>query len=159
MNVAYLGLGSNLDNPINQVKNAIVELNQPAITVTACSSLYSSKPVGYTEQDDFVNAVVKVSTSLLAMQLLHYCQQIEQQHLRQRIIHWGPRTLDIDILLFNDDVFDSNELMIPHPQMLKRDFVITPLLEIAPELKLPDNTPLKDYANSASCDLQIISEA
>lgn len=146
MSTAYLGLGSNLNNPVQQILTAINELNESEhITVIKQSKLYRSKAQGYTEQDDFINAVVQIQTELSASALLASCQAIEQIHHRQRVIRWGPRTLDIDILLFDELTIHDETLTLPHPRMLDRDFVIYPLLEITPKLQLPCNTPLSHY--------------
>jgi len=131
----YLGLGSNLNQPMQQIKQAIEALScHPLIQVLAQSSLYESLPLGPQDQPNFINAVIKISTSLTPQQLLLLCQNIEQQHGRVKTRHWGERTLDIDILLYGEQLIDLPELKIPHPQMHKRNFVLLPLLEIAPEL-------------------------
>ncbi len=133
----YIGLGSNLDNPVNQVLLAMESIGQhPAINLIARSSLYQTQPVGFIEQPDFINAVVHIETSLTPPDLLLELLKIEQQQGRKRMIRFGPRTLDLDILLYEDLVIQSETLTIPHPQMHERGFVLHPLFEIAPDLRL-----------------------
>ena len=136
--IVFLGLGSNQNSPIIQINQAIAELaNLLKTTLLAQSSLYHSKPLGPQDQPDFINAVVKLETELAPMDLLKACQALERQHGRIKTRHWGERTLDIDILLYGDQLIDLPELTIPHPEMMNRAFVLQPLAEIAPELILP----------------------
>ena len=135
---AYIGLGSNLDNPAVQLTTAIEELgNLPATRLRACSSLYRSAPMGPQDQPDYVNAVVKLDTELEAGALLDELQLIEQAHGRVRSLHWGPRTLDLDILLYGDAVIDTARLKVPHPGIAERNFVLYPLAEISRDLVIP----------------------
>lgn len=144
MHIAYLSLGSNLNNPINQVNRAIIEIeNIPEINVLITSSLYKTPPIG-PKQPDFINAVIKISTTLSPQDLLFKMQNIEQNHQRERTIHWGPRTLDIDLILYNEISINTDILTIPHPFMHERAFVLVPLLEISPNLKTPQHGELKD---------------
>lgn len=137
MNIVYLSLGSNLNNPLLQVKSAINEIqNSPQITLLASSSLYETPPIG-PKQPNFINAALKIVTPLSPLQLLESMQRIEASHQRERTIHWGPRTLDIDLLLYNDQKIDIERLTIPHPFMHERAFVLLPLLEIEPTLETP----------------------
>lgn len=143
--LAYIGLGSNLDDPLAQVKSAIMELeNIPHISVQATSALYRSRAVGPGEQPDYVNAAALLNTQLTPLELLDAMQAIEQVHRRVRREHWGPRTLDLDILLLDQLTIDSERLKVPHPYLTQRNFVLYPLADIAPELFLPDGTALKD---------------
>lgn len=135
---AYIGLGSNLDNPVNQVRSALGELSElPATKCVAQSELYRSAPLGPADQPDYVNAVASVQTALSAVGLLDALQMLEQRHHRIRVQHWGPRTLDLDLLLFGDEVIQSAALVVPHPELANRRFVLQPLLEIAPALVVP----------------------
>lgn len=136
---AFIGLGSNQGNAVKNVCNAIDELGQITGTrVDLCSSLYRSAPVGYLDQPDFVNAVCRVDTSSSARVLLEQLQRLEQKAGRRRDgVRWGPRPLDLDILLYGDAVLDTDSLVIPHPRMHERAFVLYPLQEIAPELRIP----------------------
>ncbi|QUI64660.1 2-amino-4-hydroxy-6-hydroxymethyldihydropteridine diphosphokinase [Pseudoalteromonas sp. A22] len=144
MNIAYIGLGANLSEPMAQIKRALdVLAAHPDLSLVQHSSLYGSKPMGPQDQPDYVNAVAKLATSLTAESLLDVLQQIELEHGRVRKAErWGPRTLDLDILLFNTDTINSDRLTVPHYGLKVREFVVYPLLEIAPELKLPDGTEL-----------------
>lgn len=135
--VAYVGLGSNLANPRLQIQQALEELaNIPATTMTACSPLYQSAPVGPT-QPDFINAVARITTDLLPLELLDQLQAIEQAHQRVRLEHWGPRTLDLDLLLYGNEVITHPRLQVPHPFLKERSFVLYPLAAITPDLVLP----------------------
>lgn len=134
--LAYIGLGSNLESPIEQVREALNELaTLPLSRLVAASSLYASRPVGPQDQPDFVNAVAALETRLSPLALLDQLQALEQQHRRRRQHHWGPRTLDLDLLLYANDQIDSKRLRVPHPQMTARAFVLVPLAEIAPTLE------------------------
>ena len=138
---AYIGLGSNLDNPIGHVKQALEDLKQlPQSQLLLASKLYLSKPVGPQDQDNFVNAVALIITELEPLALLDELQTIEQQHQRVRERHWGPRTLDLDLLLFGEQSIQHPRLTVPHAQLSRRDFVVGPLLELCPELVLPSGT-------------------
>lgn len=143
-NLAYLSLGSNMGERLFYMREATRLLdNHPECKVSGISSLYETAPVGYTEQEDFLNAVLQINTSLQPEELLNLCQEIEQELGRKRIIRWGPRTLDIDILLFNHENIETERLSVPHPRMLERAFVIVPLLELDPDITLPTtDTPL-----------------
>ena len=135
MTTAYLGLGSNLDNPRQQVLKAMDELNQfDSVEVTKRSSLYDTKPVGPRDQPGFINAVIEIETTLSPQQLLCVCQRLENQHGRERKRRWGERTLDIDILLYADQYINQPDLVIPHSHMMQRDFVLQPLAEISPAI-------------------------
>jgi 2-amino-4-hydroxy-6-hydroxymethyldihydropteridine diphosphokinase len=134
--IAYIGLGSNVGDRETNVRQAI-ELLAEAGRVTAVSSLYATEPVGYLEQEDFINAVAEVETSLSAPSLLAVCRSIEDRLGRIRTVRWGPRTIDLDILLYGDSVMSTSSLVIPHPRMAERKFVLAPLAEIAPDVRHP----------------------
>lgn len=141
---AYVGLGSNLENPIQQVSDALIELNEIAQTrLLQQSQLYRSDPVGPPGQPDYINAVALLETALEPLDLLDALQSIENAHQRRRIQHWGPRTLDLDLLLYADQQIDLERLQVPHPHMTEREFVLYPLAEIAPEIELPNGIPLQ----------------
>ncbi len=141
---AYIALGSNLEDPRQQVTDALQELRAiPNTEMLAHSRLYRSDPVGPPGQPDYINAVACLETTLEAEQLLDALQAIEQAHDRVRKQHWGPRTLDLDILLFGDQLISTERLTVPHAFMSERSFVLYPLAEIAPELQLPEGTDLK----------------
>jgi len=131
LNTVYIALGSNQNNPVYHVEKGIREINHLTQTkVLKKSSLYTTKPIGPQNQPDFINAVIKISTKNEPIALLDILQEIEQQHNRKRIKRWGPRTLDLDIIIFNELEINEDRLTIPHPEMIKRDFVLIPLLEI-----------------------------
>jgi 2-amino-4-hydroxy-6-hydroxymethyldihydropteridine diphosphokinase len=140
---AWIGLGSNLEDPLAQVSTALQELKLlPDTTLAARSSLYRSDPVGPPGQPDYINAVAALDTRLEPEALLDALQAIEQMHQRVRKTHWGPRTLDLDLLLYGDQVISTPRLTVPHAYMTERNFVLWPLAELAPELILPDGRPL-----------------
>ena len=135
---AFIALGSNLDDPAAQVNSAMTALEAlPLTRVLKCSSLYRSAPVGYLDQPDFINAVVQVETGLAPHALLDAMLALEQARGRTREFANAPRTLDLDLLLYDDRVLHEHGLTLPHPQMHRRAFVLQPLLEIAPECVIP----------------------
>ncbi|HSP58895.1 MAG TPA: 2-amino-4-hydroxy-6-hydroxymethyldihydropteridine diphosphokinase [Halomonas sp.] len=136
---AWIGLGSNLDDPLGHVERALQELGRlPVTRRLAASTCYVSRPVGPADQPDFVNAVAMVATRLSPLALLDQLQALEQRHGRVRQRHWGPRTLDLDLLLFADYRLAWPRLTLPHPELAHRAFVLLPLAEVTPELRLPD---------------------
>jgi 2-amino-4-hydroxy-6-hydroxymethyldihydropteridine diphosphokinase len=136
--IAYIGLGSNLEDPQNQLRRAFADIDKlPDTRVDARSSLYRSAPIGLLDQPDFVNAVAKIATKLTPQALLRALLHIEHQHGRERTVRNAPRTLDLDVLLYDDMQLHEHGLTIPHPQMHRRAFVLQPLLEIAPDIGIP----------------------
>jgi 2-amino-4-hydroxy-6-hydroxymethyldihydropteridine diphosphokinase len=146
MITAYIAVGSNLADPVSQANLAIETLkNLPRTTFVAASQLYSSTPMGPQNQPDYINAVVAIKTELTPIELLDCTQKIEQEQGRVRKDErWGPRTLDLDIVLYGNEVIDSERLTVPHYGMKEREFVLYPLSEIAPSLQLPDGTELTE---------------
>jgi 2-amino-4-hydroxy-6-hydroxymethyldihydropteridine diphosphokinase len=141
VNTAYLGLGSNLGNRRQHLAEAVRRLHVgPALQVVKVSSVYESSPVGVTGQPDFLNLVVQVATAHAPHELLAECLRIEADLGRVRHERWGPRTIDIDLLLYGDARIDDERLTVPHPRMRERIFVLAPLAEIAPGLKLDGKT-------------------
>lgn len=143
---AYIGLGSNLDIPNEQLlraRRSIAKL--PAIEEKGFSSLYCSPPMGPQDQPDYVNAVMAITTSLSAMALLRALQTVEQSQGRTRSgERWGARTLDLDLLLYGDRQIEEPDLTVPHPGIVERAFVLYPLYEIAPELTIPGSGKVAD---------------
>lgn len=157
----YIAIGSNLDNPVNQVKSAIKELGKlPKSDVVDVSSLYRSPPVGMSEQPDYINAVTELATGLQAHELLNELEKIEFEHGRTRTTRrWGPRTLDLDMILFDDISINTPRLIVPHPEFHKRAFVLVPLYEIAHDLKLPSGKNLSELMHELSeTHLSIIND-
>ncbi len=146
MIIAYIAVGSNLSDPVAQATNAIEALTRlPKSRFIAASSLYSSTPMGPQNQPDYINAVVAIETDLSPIELLDCTQAIEQEQGRVRKDErWGPRTLDLDIILYANEVMDTERLTIPHYGMREREFVLYPLAEISPSLQLPDGTMLEE---------------
>lgn len=155
--VVYIGLGSNQDDPENQIKNALTSLKHlPSSELMRVSSLYKTKAVG-PPQDDYLNACAELSTKLSPSKLLTELQRIELEQKRTRDIHWGPRTIDLDILLFGSKIIHTTRLVVPHPELFHRDFVLLPLFEINPDLILPCHTPLKSIIGVQKCENTIIN--
>lgn len=149
MAIVYVALGANLGDPLQQAENAIAAIEQiPQTSVIKISPFYRSKPLGPQDQPDYLNAVIKIITELSPLALLKALQTIELNLGRVRKANrWGPRTLDLDILLYDNQVIQSEELTIPHYDMYNREFVLYPLFDIAPDLILPNQVPLKILIN------------
>lgn len=145
MTVAYIALGSNLDDPHAQLGQAVHALARlPQTKLDAVSSVYRSAAVGPGSQPDYLNAVVRVLTELSAITLLDALQQVEHAQGRVRDVRWGARTLDLDLLLYGDEIIATARLTVPHPQLQQRHFVLYPLREISgDDLRLPDGTALR----------------
>lgn len=131
MNQAYLSIGSNMGDRLSFLQQAVQLLvEEAAVSVESVSDVYETEPVGYTDQAAFLNIAVSLTTSLDAHALLEVCQKVEQELGRKRIIRWGPRTVDLDILLYNEENIESDVLQVPHPRMHERAFVLIPLVSI-----------------------------
>lgn len=143
---AFIGIGSNLDDPIRQVNHAFDLLDDlPGCHVSKRSSLYRSAPFGGVEQDDFINAVAEIETGVPPELLLACLKETERTMGRDlNGPRWGPRILDLDILLYGNDVVDEPDLVIPHPGIALRNFVLLPLCEIAPDLEIPGLGPVSE---------------
>ena len=143
----YIAIGSNLASPLEQVNAAIKALGEiPDSRIVAVSSFYRTPPLGPQDQPDYLNAAVALETTLAPEELLNHTQRIELQQGRVRKAErWGPRTLDLDIMLFGDEVINTRRLTIPHYDMKNRGFMLWPLFEIAPELTFPDGTRLHHH--------------
>jgi 2-amino-4-hydroxy-6-hydroxymethyldihydropteridine diphosphokinase len=140
---AFIALGSNLDDPASRIRRAFEELAElPASRVLRRSSLYRSAPVGWLDQPDFINAVVELETALSPRDLLTALLEIERNHGRLREYPNSPRTLDLDVLMYDDVKCDEPDLVLPHPRMHQRAFVLQPLLEIAPDSQIDGHGPV-----------------
>ena len=138
-NVAYIGIGSNVGVQINKIDFAVELINEsPYCEVTAVSSIYESLPYGQIEQEDFFNAVIEIKTYFEPKDLFHFLKSIEKRVGRKLAEKWGPREIDLDILFYNDLIYSDEDIKIPHKDMLNRDFVVVPLIEIAPDLIHPE---------------------
>lgn len=136
--IAFIGLGANLADPLAQVRAALAALDSlPQTRLTCVSSFYRSAPLGYLAQPDFINAVAQVETGLAPRALLDALLEVERRHGRTREFKDAPRTLDLDLLLYDDWVYHEAGLTVPHPEMQHRAFVLRPLLEIAPDCVIP----------------------
>jgi 2-amino-4-hydroxy-6-hydroxymethyldihydropteridine diphosphokinase len=145
MPLVYIGLGSNLQEPLAQLQRALNELAAlPKTRFLRASSFYLSHALG-PEQPDFINAAAELETELTPIDLLDQLQKIEQDHLRTREIHWGPRTLDLDLLLYGQQQVDLPRLRVPHPFLTQRAFVLLPLLGLDKNLCLPNGKKLQDF--------------
>lgn len=138
-NTAFIALGSNIGNRYDYLMKSIQHLTDyPEINLVNYSSVYETDPVGYEAQDLFLNMVIEVVTDWSAAKLLDICLKIELGLGRKRVVHWGPRTIDLDILLYNQENIVTEKLIVPHPRMLERTFVMIPLLEMRPDIIIPD---------------------
>ena len=136
--LAYIGLGSNLKDPKAQIKRALESLNKNNETeLINASSFYESKPLLDIPGPNYINAVCKIETKLSAINLLNLCQEIEDNQQRVREVKWGSRTIDLDILLYGEQVISNKRLTIPHPEAINRAFVLVPLFEIEPTVRIP----------------------
>ena len=154
MTFAFIALGSNLAAPLEQVNAAVAALAEiPNSRIVAVSSFYRTPPLGPQDQPDYLNAAVALETGLAAEALLDNTQRIELQQGRERKAErWGPRTLDLDIMLFGEQVIDSERLTVPHYDMKNRGFMLWPLFEIAPELHFPDGVALRSVLTQLAAD-------
>ena len=137
IHTAYVALGSNLGDKEANLRKALELLQERGVEIVKTSTFISTEPYGVTDQPQFLNGVCEVRTSLVPLALLHTLLEIEQEMGRVRLRHWGERNIDLDLLLYEDVVLDTEELKLPHPDMQNRDFVLLPLAEIAPELVHP----------------------
>lgn len=155
---AYIALGANLGAPEQQLIDALKALSKSQfLTLVDYSSLYSSRPMGPQDQPDYVNAVCRVDSMLGAAETLQLLHQIEDDFGRQRLRHWGERTLDLDLLLFDSVRSNTATLMLPHPGLYQREFVLLPLNEIAPNLKLPNGYTVREQCTKVTqTDLHMI---
>tara|TARA_B100001964_G_C13834729_1_gene423146 strand:- start:88 stop:561 length:474 start_codon:yes stop_codon:yes gene_type:complete len=151
--LAYIGLGSNLNNPKAQIEKALSAINRAEeVSLKEVSSFYESKPLLDMPGPNYINAVCGVETSLSAIDLLDVCQIIEDDQKRVREVKWGSRTIDLDILLYEQQVISNERLSIPHPEIANRAFVLVPLHEIDKEMKVPLLGPVKKLVDRINTD-------
>jgi len=154
---AYIGLGSNLSKPIKQIEKAIEKIGIiPKSRLLSVSSLYLSKPMGPQDQNDYINAVLALETALSAIELLNALQSIENNAGRVRKENrWGARILDLDIILFGNEIINTDRLTIPHYGMSEREFVLLPLAEISPELILPNGESITELSQNIAINSMV----
>ncbi len=154
---AYIGLGSNLSKPIKQIEKAIEKIGIiPKSRLLSVSSLYLSKPMGPQDQNDYINAVLALETALSAIELLNALQSIENNAGRVRKENrWGARILDLDIILFGNEIINTDRLTIPHYGMSEREFVLLPLAEIPPELILPNGESITELSQNIAINSMV----
>lgn len=144
--IAYIGIGANLGDALANVDDALARLGAlPSTRLLASSPRYRTAPID-SSGDDYINAVARIDTALGPHELLDALQSIEQAHGRERPYRNAPRTLDLDVLLYGDQLIDTPNLQVPHPRMLERAFVLVPLLEIAPDVAVPGAGPAQQFA-------------
>ncbi|MGA7730901.1 MAG: 2-amino-4-hydroxy-6-hydroxymethyldihydropteridine diphosphokinase [Chloroflexia bacterium] len=152
---AYLGLGSNMGDPRAQLKAAIAAIGRlPSTDVLRASPLYGSKAWGKTDQPDFLNMALEIETNMPPHTLLKHCKRIEAEQGRVPGEHWGPRPIDIDILLYGGRTVSTASLVVPHPRMWERAFVLRPLADLRPDLRAPNGAPITTYLESADIAAQ-----
>lgn len=144
MSRVFIGMGSNLGDRPGYLRGAVAALGRHGLVPVAVSSVYESDPLG-PPQPDYLNAVAEVSTALPAAEVLATLKAIEAELGRQHTERWGPREIDLDLLLYGDEEIDQEGLAVPHPELTKRAFVLVPLLEIAPDLDLPSGEPVSAF--------------
>jgi 2-amino-4-hydroxy-6-hydroxymethyldihydropteridine diphosphokinase len=153
---AYIGLGTNLGDRAANLERALRELaGTPGIRMRRTAAVYETAPVGRTDQDWFLNTVAEIETPLAPQALLKELQAIESRLGRVRRERWGPRVIDLDILLYGDRMIDEPGLQVPHPRLTERAFAVVPLAEIAPEVMLPGNLRLADLTRRLAREQQI----
>ncbi|ENO0299998.1 TPA: 2-amino-4-hydroxy-6-hydroxymethyldihydropteridine diphosphokinase [Enterobacter asburiae] len=154
MTLAYIAIGSNLASPLEQVNAAVQALGEiPQSKIVAVSSFYRTPPLGPQDQPDYLNAAVVLETALDAETLLDNTQRIELQQGRVRKAErWGPRTLDLDIMLFGHETISTERLTVPHYDMKNRGFMLWPLFEVAPDLIFPDGIPLRTILDNLNAE-------
>lgn len=158
-NKAYLSLGSNIGDRVENLKAAVGLLEeQTTVKVTGKSSFYTTAPVGYLEQADFVNIAIEIETALSPIELLKVCQDIEQTLKRVRLVHWGPRTIDVDILWYDGVEILTEELTLPHPRMHERGFVMIPISELNSSLVIRTKTVLEWCGELAGQDVRKMTD-
>jgi 2-amino-4-hydroxy-6-hydroxymethyldihydropteridine diphosphokinase len=160
MTVCFIALGSNMGDSVAHLNNAITEIAALSNTsVTGKSKFYSSNPVGPQDQPDFVNAVIEVETERAALDLLDQLQAIEKAHDKVKQYHWGPRTLDLDMLTYGNQSIDNDRLTVPHPFMLERGFVLKPLSDIN-DMATFKGKSVKQWLALIDCsDLKVIASS
>ncbi len=152
MNISYLGLGTNMGDRLGYILKACELIDDHEnVKITKKSKIYETKAWGYTDQADFLNVCLEVETNLDEYELLNLCQDIEQKLNRKRIIRWGPRTIDVDILFFNDKISDDENLLLPHPRIQDRAFVLIPLMDLNSKLLINGKT-IDIHLNSLTKD-------
>ena len=158
MTTAYIGIGSNVGERREFTRKGVLALRATTgIEVTGASSLYETAPVGGPPQRSYINLVARIETELDARSLLTACKAIEQSLGRgESEMRWGPRVIDLDILLFGDEKISESDLEIPHPRMKQRNFVLVPLLELEPEVTDPWGTRLADQQDDAEGDVALL---
>lgn len=159
MNKVYLSLGSNMGDKIQHLKDAVSIIKEyDRVSNVMVSSFYETAPVGYLDQDLFVNIALSLDTEMEPYEMLSLCQHVEEELKRKRIIRWGPRTIDVDILLFNDIISNDEKLTIPHPRMKERAFVIVPLYEIANDISIDGDSIESIYQALDKEDIRKIAD-
>lgn len=154
-NRVYLSLGSNMGDRQAHLRAAVESLaSNEAIQIINKSGFYTTSPVGYLDQDDFINAVIEIEANLSPLEILALCQTIEAEQQRERLIRWGPRTLDLDVLWIENFTQTTDELTVPHPRMTERAFVMVPLSEMAPSLMINGKSVLEYCKELASQEVR-----
>ena len=158
MSMVYISLGSNLGNRELNLYNAIKGMEAPLMHITGCSPLYETVPVGETPHPVplYLNCVVRIETSLSPYELLDTLQRLEMRGGRRKTFRWGPRSIDADILLYDNLVIQSERLTIPHPRLFERAFVLSPMSDIDPDLLLPDGSALQERLKDPAIRAQVI---
>lgn len=154
---AYIGLGSNMGRPLENLRRSLELINESGqAKITRVSTVYRTEPVGYEKQDWFYNAVAEVETDLLPEELLRLLQETENKLGRVRTVRWGPRIIDLDILIYGDEQISTEDLEVPHPRMAERAFVLVPLAEIAGNMVLANGQSVEKVLKNLDDDKKIL---
>ncbi|GBF32120.1 2-amino-4-hydroxy-6-hydroxymethyldihydropteridine pyrophosphokinase [Desulfocucumis palustris] len=154
--VAYIGLGSNMGDKEANIRQAVeMVANIPGVLVTGVAPLYKTEPLGFTRQDWFLNTVAEIGTDVAPLSLLHSLQEIENKMGRVRTIHWGPRTIDLDMLLYGRECINLPELTVPHPRMGERAFVLVPLSRLKQDISIPGLGKVAEIASELAEKQQV----
>lgn len=152
---AFVGLGSNIGDREANLSEALRRLSEtPGAALAGVSAVYETEAVGLTDQPPFLNLVAALSVTCDAAELLARCLEVEAQMGRVRVVRWGPRNIDIDLLLFGEARVDTPELTVPHPRLLERQFVLVPLADVAPDLVLPDGQRASEAADPSAAGIR-----
>lgn len=154
---AYVGLGSNLGDRLDNLKRAVASMRSSGLRVEAVSSVYQTDPVG-PPQPDFLNAAVVIDSDLQADEIVSVLKKIEAQVGRQETERWGPREIDLDLLLLGDKMIDEAATTVPHPELTNRPFALVPVLELDPDLELPSGEPLEAFCESNPPGVEFFSD-
>lgn len=154
---AYVGLGSNIGDRLDNLKRAVASMRARGLNVLATSSVYQTDPIG-PPQPDFLNAAVEIESDLEARDMVALLKEIEAANGREQTERWGPREIDLDLLLLDGQVISESGITVPHPELTNRPFVLVPVLELDPDLELPSGEPLEAFCEANPAGVEFFSD-